>query len=84
MLLDSVKKHKQLQQSHAGVEKKVQDSHTADSEMEDLSQHGVCRHYTLMCQRFLATQLVFEYSVEMCNSKQKGFDCCIIIFFSSW
>ncbi|XP_053498559.1 polyhomeotic-like protein 2 isoform X2 [Ictalurus furcatus] len=65
LLLDSVKKHKQLQQSHAGVEKKVQHSHTADSEMEDLSQHELKNREnepTLSCE--LCGKVDFAYNFK--------------------
>lgn len=65
LLLDSVKKHKQLQQSHSGVEKKVQDSHTADSEMEDLSQHELKnreKEPTLSCE--LCGKVDFAYNFK--------------------
>lgn len=65
LLLDNVKKHKQQQQSHSSVEKKVQDSHTADSEMEDLSQHELKnreKEPTLSCE--LCGKVDFAYNFK--------------------
>ncbi|MCJ8741594.1 hypothetical protein PDJAM_G00072500 [Pangasius djambal] len=64
LLLENVKKHKQ-QQSHPDMEKKVQDSHTADSEMEDLSQQELKnreKEPTLSCE--LCGKVDFAYNFK--------------------
>ncbi|XP_026776826.3 polyhomeotic-like protein 2 isoform X5 [Pangasianodon hypophthalmus] len=64
LLLENVKKHKQ-QQSHSDMEKKVQDSHTADSEMEDLSQQELKnreKEPTLSCE--LCGKVDFAYNFK--------------------
>ncbi|TSM04815.1 Polyhomeotic-like protein 2 [Bagarius yarrelli] len=53
LLLENVHKHKPQQQCHTEVEKKIQSSHTADSEMEDLSQQdlkNMQKEATLSCE----------------------------------
>ncbi|XP_060794248.1 polyhomeotic-like protein 2 isoform X2 [Neoarius graeffei] len=65
LLLENVKKHKPQQQFHSDVEKKVQDSHTADSEMEDLSQQELKsneKEPTLSCE--LCGKVDFAYNFK--------------------
>ncbi|GAA6107307.1 polyhomeotic-like protein 2 [Tachysurus ichikawai] len=65
LLLENVKKHKQQQQCHSDMEKKVQDAHTADSEMEDLSQQdlkNMQKEPTLSCE--LCGKVDFAYNFK--------------------
>ncbi|XP_060749614.1 polyhomeotic-like protein 2 isoform X3 [Tachysurus vachellii] len=65
LLLENVKKNKQQQQCHSDMEKKVQDAHTADSEMEDLSQQdlkNMQKEPTLSCE--LCGKVDFAYNFK--------------------
>ncbi|XP_072553220.1 polyhomeotic-like protein 2 isoform X1 [Salminus brasiliensis] len=65
LLIENLKKQKQQQHFYSDLDKKVQDSHTADSEMEDLSQQGMKiqeEEQTLACE--LCGKVDFSYNFK--------------------
>ncbi|XP_022533185.2 polyhomeotic-like protein 2 isoform X2 [Astyanax mexicanus] len=65
LLIENLKKQKQQQQFYSDLDKKVQDSHTADTEMEDLSQHELKiqeEEPTLTCE--LCGKVDFSYNFK--------------------
>uniref|UniRef100_W5LRE7 Polyhomeotic homolog 2a (Drosophila) n=1 Tax=Astyanax mexicanus TaxID=7994 RepID=W5LRE7_ASTMX len=64
LLIENLKKQKQQQQFYSDLDKKVQGSHTADTEMEDLSQHElkIQEEPTLTCE--LCGKVDFSYNFK--------------------
>ncbi|XP_035378398.1 polyhomeotic-like protein 2 isoform X1 [Electrophorus electricus] len=65
LLIENLKKQKQQQQSYSELEKKAQDSHTVDSEMEDISHQDMKNQQeepTLSCE--LCGKVDFAYNFK--------------------